>query len=735
MSATGPQPGGLCEPPVDREGNIMTVWKHKRLVLALTLLFLMSLLVLSVQARSPITFTDATAQAGITYKRARSANFTEMQAIRDESLRTPIPADPRPQLNMPHRVHGLPGVAIGDFDGDGDQDVYATNGPGRANSLYSNQWIEIGALTFIDVATTANVDATAQDSNGVCYGDIDNDGDHDLLVLGRSEPNHLYTNNGNGMFTQVNSGDLEGGTRNASSCAFGDVNADGLLDVFLGNSWDFTSYGPCFADIPGNPIQHNQLFLNNGDHTFTDVSAARGVENLTTLQDIDGVITEVHGVPTITWAVAMLDIDQDGDTDIIHGDDQCGRFSIRDAQAFGIPDARDFGFIHVLLNDGTGHFTDQPVNLRRTESSSAWMGFSFGDFNCDGKLDLFGSSAGDYFFPNIEVPQPLGHHSSRWFLGDSSGGFQDPGVGRLVATPFGWGTGALDYDNDGDQDIIFHGGLDVNLRADASNPGVLLNNRHCTAEFSWDQAALDLNYATRNIQGMAIGDLNNDGFVDMVTAANFMQPSANLIPGADLSNDPPFFGPPWGSIFDPVNLITAAFDFDSSANGFVWNGLDYPEGELSVEVNSADNGHHWVAVTVQGTKGITTDGTVNRDGIGAVVHFTPQKGKTVMKPIVAGSSYASQNSLIAHFGLGRANKGTVDVFWPGGVRNRLFGVKNSETILFPEIPCSFDADWSSPKAYRSCVREALTELVGSDVLTARQAVRFGTSAIVAFVKR
>ena len=146
----------------------------------------------SVNASEGNTFDELAAQLGIDYRRARSANFVEMQAIRDASLTTPMPLMPLPQLAMPHRVHGLPGVAVLDYDRDGDLDLYVSNGPGRANSLYANQLIESGQMRFIDVAESASVAATAQDGNGVCcYGDIDNDGDHDLLVLGRSSANHL----------------------------------------------------------------------------------------------------------------------------------------------------------------------------------------------------------------------------------------------------------------------------------------------------------------------------------------------------------------------------------------------------------------------------------------------------------------------------------------------------------------------------------------------------------------
>lgn len=137
-------------------------------------------------------------------------------------------------------------------------------------------------------------------------------------------------------------------------------------------------------------------------------------------------------------------------------------------------------------------------------------------------------------------------------------------------------------------------------------------------------------------------------------------------------------------------------------------------------------------MTTLGTKGISTGGRVNRDGIGAVVKFTPRHGKTVMQPILGGSSYASQNSLEANFGLGARHSGTIEVLWPGGVRNRLYGVYHAERLVFPEISCSFDAEWDNIVHYTSCVMHALGELGDAGILNFRQRARFLTSALRAF---
>ena len=103
----------------------------------------------------------------------------------------------------PIKPRGAPGVAILDDDGDDDLDLYVTNGPGACNSLYANQLTERGQLTFVDVAATAGVCATEQDGTGVCFGDVENDGDEDLLVLGRMDPNRLFENRGDGTFADI----------------------------------------------------------------------------------------------------------------------------------------------------------------------------------------------------------------------------------------------------------------------------------------------------------------------------------------------------------------------------------------------------------------------------------------------------------------------------------------------------------------------------------------------------
>ena len=661
-----------------------------------------------------VTFSDIASDpaSGLAFEKGRSASFPAIAALQEQSLAAPLsPADA--PFN-PYNAYGQPGVALLDYDRDGDQDIYVTSGIDSANALFSNQLMETGQAVFIEQAGAAGVTATDQDGMGVCAGDIDNDGYPDLLVLGRDSANRLFHNQGDGTFYTVVDSGLEGDDRSAPSCSMGDVNNDGLVDVTIANSVNHGSLVGCVIE-PFALNQHNQLFLNNGDGTFTDVSAASGVESMGGLPP---------GAAGVTWATGMVDIDKDGDIDIVYGDDQCAYPTVAENAEVGI----DRGFIHVLLNDGTGQFTDQPV-IVNDFSVGSWMGLGFGDLNCDGHLDIFGSNFGDYGFPSISVNIPPNAQATRWLLGNGDGTFVDSAANG-EPTVFGWGNAVFDYDNDGDQDVVYHGGLDFNYFPKvADNPGVVLQNQSCQANFALDTDAIDrsalaFDHSRRNTQAVAVADLDQNGFVDIVSASAFNVPEPiPLVPS------PAQFGFPLDA------TAFAALPFTPGPAGFVWNETDYASGNLAVEMNSGGNRNRWVSFTLMGTKGLIRDGAVNRDGIGAVVTFTPRRGVPVMVPVVAGSSFASQHSLEAHFGMGKAHKGDVEVLWPGGVRNRLYRVNKFERLTLPEIPCSFDADWPTNGAYKRCLQRAFRDLRRADLLTEAEVARLNASMQRAFRER
>lgn len=613
---------------------------------------------------------------------------------------------PTEYVPAPFKPYGVPGVAIFDYDTDGDLDIYVTNGPGGANGLFSNQLSESHSLGFVDVAEEAGVALTAVDTQGVCYGDIDNDSDPDLLVLGFNGAHHLFENDGDGTFTDITaSSHIAGQNLNGVSCAMGDVNNDGLLDIAIANAFDFTT----MTAITSEPVVHNQpnsLFLNQGGNTFSDVSTTSGIRNKVTGADFPA---------DLTWSVALVDYDEDGDVDVFFGNDMR-------AATF------QNTFISLFRNDGSGHFTD--VTGAAGFPNGSWRGLAFGDINCDGRIDLFATNLGDYiFFPG---QAPVGAFSSAWFLQQANGSFARQSPGALKTVPQGWGNSMIDYDNDGDLDLVAYGNQDDTLFWDNSNGGVILNNTgNCSATFTWDQAALGdpTRHVRHNIEGLATGDLNNDGFDDIVSVSSF---------NADPSNAPlaPIFSNPLNSVFDVAAFAVYVTVPTSDPNKFQFTGPQGVPGELFVEINSG-NKNNWAKVKLVGTAGITTDGQSNRDGIGAVVSYTRPVNKntlsSVTRPVQGGNSMLSQNSPELIFGLDGGRRGMVEVLWPGGTKNRLYGVRLGERVTIPEIPCSYDANWHTTGDYVTCVVEALDEIREAGLIDGPGHVRYFLSALHAYL--
>lgn len=647
------------------------------------------------------TFRDASGDvAG--FARARSADFAAQQAIRTQSLEQPWASMGMPFTPM--ASHGLSGTSVFDFDNDGDLDIFASNGAGAANVLYANQLAETGTLSFVEVAAAAGLAAADAEANGSCHGDLDNDGDDDLLVLGRAEGNRLYENLGDGTFVETLDHGMGLDTRSHVGCSMGDIDGDGLLDVVIGNAFPLATLEAIFIE-PFAMNEHNQLYRNDGDLLFDDVSDISGVENLAYLPE---------GEASITWAIALVDIDHDGDVDIVHADDQGG---IPTAKYGGL----DRGFIQVLANDGTGQFTAQSGSFG-DQTAGSWMGVGFGDLDCDGAMDVFGSNFGDYHMPTIGMPYELGDQATRVLYGSGSGGLIDDGWGA-EGTAFGWGNAVFDADNDGDSDAVYFGGLEMLPIGLRDNPGILVENHECTG-LSTNVTAMDARHQSRNVRGVAIGDLDRDGFVDIVTTSNWDVPDpVPVLPGPAQ----------YGGILDQFATFVPTFaPTDETGESMVWTGIDYAPGSLRVDLNDG-NTNGGVTVKVMGTVGIDPNGQVNRGGVGAVVSFTPRGADTeATMPITAGSSHSASHASEAYFGLGSARAGYVDVLWPGGTRNRLYGVRADVVVTIPEIPCSIDAEVSF-RDYRTCVRGSLDILRDSGIITAPQRARLFVSAVWAYV--
>jgi hypothetical protein len=390
------------------------------------------------------------------------------------------------------------GVAVFDYNNDGFLDIFFTNGaaipsleksdPSYYNRLFRNN----GDGTFTDVTESAGLKGIGY-SMGVAAGDYDNDGFVDLYVTGVNY-NQLFHNNGDGTFTDVTakasvSGIIpESGKAWSITAGWFDYNNDGLLDLFVVNYLDYDIHTAALCNQDGVPAYcspngfqgtHNILYRNNGDGTFTDVSAQSHISQY---------IGKGMGV-------AFADYDDDGFTDIFVSNDTFQNF--------------------LLHNNGDGTFTDVAleagVAFTGNGKTVAGMGADFRDLDNDGKPEIFHTAMFGDTFP---LYRNLG-----------GGQFEDAtsraGLTTLTSRFTAWGTGAFDFDNDGRKDL-FAATSDILDNADAvvhrpyALPNLLLRNKgNLTFEdvSATAGAAFSVPAAHR---GTAFGDFNNDGKIDIV---------------------------------------------------------------------------------------------------------------------------------------------------------------------------------------------------------------------------
>ena len=396
------------------------------------------------------------------------------------------------------------GACFLDFDGDGWLDVYLANGSSRSlddagkaphDYLLRNR----GDGTFAD-ATEALGSGDTSWSSGCAVGDYDNDGDPDLYLTNYG-PNKFYRNDG-GRFRDVSD---ESGTAGpqwsppkwSMGAGFGDVDGDGDLDLFVANFTDFdpvtsppapTQDSPC--KLKGVPIvcapdyyegQQDLLYLNNGDGTFRDVSATAGIA-----QSEPG-----HG-----FAAVFSDLDDDGDQDLYVANDSGPNF--------------------YYENAGDGTFTDiswesgSMVNEHGEPEGS--MGLTVGDYNNDGRLDIFVTNF-------VEQSNTLYENDGdNLFLDQTTSLGLDP-VGFNYS---GWGTKLFDFDNDGWLDLFVTNGhtderLEQRYPADTyAEPNFLLRNE-AGRRYVDVSERVGLREREPGVgRGTAFADFDNDGDIDVL---------------------------------------------------------------------------------------------------------------------------------------------------------------------------------------------------------------------------
>jgi hypothetical protein len=314
------------------------------------------------------------------------------------------------------------GVAWGDYDNDGDQDLYITNS-GSANKLLRNN----GGGVFVDATSGTPLGNMSSGVSSV-WGDYDNDGDLDLYLAnyqGWSE-NKLYRNDTGGVFTDVTADPLGNGLGGGQSVAWGDYDNDGDIDLHLANT------------------THTKLFRNENSGFFTDATTVP-------LEDTQ-------------WAAgtAWVDYDDDGDLDLSVVDD----FQVK-----------------LFRNDENGVFASDSIGNTDECRSAAW-----GDYDNDGDLDVYVARSLD----------------NKLFRNDGGGIFTDVTSGPLGDTGWAKGVGWADYDNDGDLDLYLCNS-NVSNRLFSNNGG---------GSFS-DVTDGSLAFATVQSWDFAWGDYDNDGDLDI----------------------------------------------------------------------------------------------------------------------------------------------------------------------------------------------------------------------------
>jgi hypothetical protein len=393
----------------------------------------------------------------------------------------------------------LGGVAVFDYNNDGLLDIFFTNGaaipslektdPSYWNRLYRNN----GDGTFTDVTEQAGVKGVGY-SMGVAAGDYDNDGFVDLYITGMNH-NQLLHNNGDGTFTDVTDKAMVGGTTAgygkpwAVAAGWFDSTNSGRLDLIVINYLDYNIANAKLCSIgnartycaPGNyKGTPNILYRNNGDGTFTDVSAS---------SHIGQYVGKGMGL-------AFADYDNDGFTDIFVSNDTSPNF--------------------LLHNNGDGTFKDvaleQGVAYTSNGSFVAGMGAEFRDLNNDGLPDIFHTAMfGDTF--------PLYRNTGAQFDDVTNVSGMSAFSHRMTA----WGTGAFDFDNDGHKDLFTAGGaildneMEVLHRPTLQPDGLLRNN----GNFNFTDVSAtagDAFLSPRLHRGAAFGSFNNDGKIDIVVS-------------------------------------------------------------------------------------------------------------------------------------------------------------------------------------------------------------------------
>lgn len=493
------------------------------------------------------------------------------------------------------------GAALFDYDGDGRLDVFLPGGGkysekneilGNPGALFRNG----GDRSFTDVTRLAGTGEAPHYTHGAAVGDYDNDGFPDLLVTGYGGL-QFFRNHGDGTFVEAAREAKLLDTLWSSSAGWGDLNGDGILDLFVAHyvNWSFDNHPFCSVDngqrevCPPKKFEGlpDVLYFGVGDGTFRDGSAEARLMPADKPPEIS-MLDSDKGL-----GVLIADVDLDGDQDIYVANDTVPKFLYR--------------------NRGNGVFDEvggqSGAALSDTATADGSMGLDLGDFNNDGLPDLW---VANYERESLALYRNEGDclflHVSR-----------STGVTAVGSLFVSFGTLFLDFDRDGDEDIFVTNGHVIRfpINSPVKQLPLLFENRGGRFVNVAPVAGPYLAEAHLG-RGLASGDIDNDGDIDLVLS--------------------------------PINEPAA------------------------VLLNESPNRNHWLRVRLVG-------GRSNRDAVGALLTLVTSAGRQT-RQVKGGGSYLSQSDLHCFFGIPQEAKFvSLSIRWPSGATQEFSSLALDRTFI------------------------------------------------------